>query len=244
MSTTLSRFDHFYMLGVRSQTVMNGDFACCSLDHKKTFADGTTICLPCDKDRIRPFCRSMWQRKANHFLGGGAMVRHFFAWRYISHMTLMMSTTTEDTPANNDDPLVKGLDDIKSKYFMDEPEWQGMMEQMAVYPAMLGQNMLNAVGDDGQLGAAEFIPGKVTEGMNVGQLTREDNVAELGARGEKLQAALKQEGQAKYVNHALAMMIAEGNLKMVKVRWTSFSLQSCLFFCRIFLVSENFSHII
>ena len=23
------------------------------------------------------------------------MVRHFFAWRYISHMTLMMSTTTE-----------------------------------------------------------------------------------------------------------------------------------------------------
>merc|ERR1711998_115145 len=33
--TCVDMFDHFYMLGQRSQTVMNGDFACCSLNHKK-----------------------------------------------------------------------------------------------------------------------------------------------------------------------------------------------------------------
>jgi hypothetical protein len=43
-------------------------------------------------------------------------------------------------------------------------------------------------------------------------------MSDLKVRGERLAAALQQEGEAKYVNHALAMMIAEGNLKMVQVR--------------------------
>ena len=215
--TCVDMFDHFYMLGVRSQTVMNGDFACCSLGHKKVFDDGTEITIPCDKDRIRPFCRQLWQRKSNHFMGGSPMVRHFYAWRYISHMTLMLSTTEDDSPENNDDPLLKTLDDIKAKYFMDEPEYIGMMGMMAVYPAMLGEKIVEKVGDKGQLGSKEFIPGKKSDGLNVGQLTKEDNIAELMARGARLQESLARDGEAKYVNHALAMMIAEGNLKMVKM---------------------------
>ena len=47
--TSVDQFDHFYMLGQRRYTVFNGTFACCSLDHKKTFPDGTTLILPCDK---------------------------------------------------------------------------------------------------------------------------------------------------------------------------------------------------
>jgi hypothetical protein len=23
--------------------------------------------LPCDKDRIKPFCQQLWERKSNHF---------------------------------------------------------------------------------------------------------------------------------------------------------------------------------
>jgi hypothetical protein len=216
--TCVDMFDHFYTLGVRSQTVMNGDFACCSLDHKKVFDDGTVLCLPCDKDRIRPFCRSMWQRKSNHFSAGNPFTRHMFAWRYISHMTLMLATGVEDTPTNNDDPLLSTLDDIKRKYFMDEPEWAGMMTMMSGFPLHLGMGMLQKTGDSGQLGAQEFIPGNVADGYNVGQLTQADNMSDLKVRGERLAAALQQEGEAKYVNHALAMMIAEGNLKMVQVR--------------------------
>ena len=39
--TSVDQFDHFYMLGQRSYSVFNGTFACCSLDHQKTFPDGT-----------------------------------------------------------------------------------------------------------------------------------------------------------------------------------------------------------
>ena len=90
--TCVDMFDHFYTLGVRSQTILNGEFACCSLNHQKTFDDGTVHCLPCDKDRIRPFCKKMWQRKANHFSAGSAMVRQLYAWRYLSHMQISKAT--------------------------------------------------------------------------------------------------------------------------------------------------------
>ena len=118
---------------------MNGDFASAP-GRKKVFDDGTEICIPCDKDRI-PILSSNVAAKVNHFMGGSPMVRHFYAWRYISHMTMMLSTSEEDSPENNDDPLLQTLDDIKAK-FMDEPEYIRLMCMMAVYPAMLGQRLL------------------------------------------------------------------------------------------------------
>ena len=194
--TCVDMFDHFYMLGVRSQTVMNGDFACCSLNHQKTFEDGTVLDLPCDKDRIRPFCRSMWQRKSNHFLGGSPMVRHLFAWRYISHMKLMMATSLEDSPENNDDPLLTDLGSIRRKYFMNEPEWKGMMQMMANFPIGLSQGMLAKHGDHGQLGPAEPIPGNPHGGYGVGVMTHAENVAEMGARAGRREFTHGRRGRA------------------------------------------------
>ena len=60
---------------------------------------GSVHCLPCDKDRIRPFCKKMWQRKANHFSAGSAMVRQLYAWRYLSHMQISMVTTAVFDPS-------------------------------------------------------------------------------------------------------------------------------------------------
>ena len=67
-------------------------------DDQKTFDDGTVHCLPCDKDRIRPFCKKMWQRKANHFSAGSAMVRQLYAWRYLSHMQISKATPIYPPP--------------------------------------------------------------------------------------------------------------------------------------------------
>jgi len=132
-------------------------------------------------------------------------------------MKLMMCSSSEDTPENNDDPLVKSLDDIKDKYFMHEDSWKPMMQMMATFVSMMGQGMLQKNGDHGQMGAEEFLPGKVDEGLNVGQMTKNDNFADLMQRGQRWCAALEREGDAMYVNHALAMMIAEGNLRMCKL---------------------------
>ena len=123
-----------------------------------------------------------------------------------------------DTPENNDDPLLLTLDDIKRKYFMDEPEWVQFNHLLLIITREANLKLVAKHGDHGQLGAAEFLPGPKASGFNVGQLSKDDNLSELDARGARIIASLNQEGQAKYVNHALAMMIAEGNLKMVKVR--------------------------
>eukprot|EP00947_MAST-08B_sp_MAST-8B-sp1_P002105 g2105.t1 len=212
--TCVDMFDHFYMLGVRSQSVMNGDFACCSLGHKKTFDDGTVLCLPCDKDRIKPFCKQMWERKSNHFMAGSPFTRHIYAWRYISHMKLMMATTPDDTPENNEDPLINTLEDVKTKYFMGEECWQQMMLMAAYFPMKMGPMGIQKFGDFGQMGGKETVADP--DGLHPPILSYEDNMADLKARGDRLAAAVQQEGDEKYVSTALAYMVAEGDLRMVK----------------------------
>ena len=194
---------------------MNGDFACCSLNHEKKFADGTVLKLPCDKDRIRPFCMQMWQRKSNHFQAHGPMVRHMFAWRYISHMYLMMARTDEDTPENNDDPLLKTPEDIVKKYFCRDPAYKPLMMMMAHFPMGMMQQGLQAMGDHGQCGGKETIA--ATDDAPA-VLSLDDNMADCKKRGDRLVAALQSgEGTDSIASHLLAYMISEGNLKMCEL---------------------------
>ena len=67
---------------------------------------------------------------------------------------------------------------------------------------------LETFGNHGQLGGTETV-GPV--------LSLEDNMKDLADRGARINAFLDLEGDAKIVNHALAMMIAEGNLKLCKM---------------------------
>ena len=40
--------DNFYMLWQRKSSVFTGEFACCSLGHKRTGRDGTEMAVTCD----------------------------------------------------------------------------------------------------------------------------------------------------------------------------------------------------
>merc|ERR1711871_1561808 len=213
--TCVDMFDHFYFLGQRRCTVMNGDFACCALGHEKKYPDGTVLTLPCDKDRIRPFCLQMWQRKSNHFMAHTPMVRHLYAWRYISHTTLMMASSPEDTPENNDDPLLKTPEDIVKKYWANEDSYKQIMCMVAHFGIGMMQQHLESDGDHGQFGGAETIP---ATDDSPAILSKDDNFADYKARGDRLIAAINTgEGIDSLKNHLLTYMIAEGNLKMCKM---------------------------
>lgn len=76
--STIDLMDHFYTLGLRHNSVLNGDFACCALGHEKTFADGSTVCIPCDKARLKPFCVSLWERKCGHMRTASPFVQFMY----------------------------------------------------------------------------------------------------------------------------------------------------------------------
>lgn len=86
--------------------------------------------------------------------------------------------------------------------------WKGFGKGIAFFASGYSMGMLNKYGDHGQMGGAETV-GNV--------LSKDENFAELNARSERLAASLANEGDAAYVNHALGMMVAEGNYKMVRM---------------------------
>ena len=211
-TTPVDMFDHFYMLGQINNTVFNGNFACCSLGHKKTFADGTEIVVPCDKLRFKCFWQSIWQRKCNHFAAAGDFIKHLFAFRYITHMKLMMADEDGDTPSNTEDNLVTSLDDILDKYWMRDASYKPIMTFVSgISKGLIMEHPLNKETPEGL--PAEDCPPHPSGPF----LSLEANLAEYAARGDRVREALGRDGDAGLVNHALFYMVAEGNLAMVKL---------------------------
>ena len=106
------------MLWQRKNSVFNGEFACCRLGHKSTGADGTVRELQCDKARIRPLVKGLWERKNAHLKKMHPMIRFFFQWRWATHQYLMMAEEVDDS-GEADDPAMQTLDDYKKRYVLD-----------------------------------------------------------------------------------------------------------------------------
>jgi len=195
--STVDVMDHFYTLGLRCNSVLNGDFACCALNHEKTFADGSTVCIPCDKKRLKPFCVSLWERKCEHMKTASAFVQFMYFWRYKSHVTMMQAETLEDTPENTEDPALATLEDVKAKYNLadDGGMWEAYKSLMAMNWGMMkmpqNPDMFCWQGDEGRA-----------------------NLEAFRSRVDRHAADVERNGM---VNLLLTYMVAEGNLKMVKL---------------------------
>lgn len=118
-ATTYDVFDNFYMLWQRKCSVFTGEFACCRLGHKRTDADGKEWTWPCDKDRIRPLVKGMWERKIAHMRTMAPVVRFLFSWRWISHYKLMMAGESDDL-GETDHTEMKGYAEMVEKYVLDD----------------------------------------------------------------------------------------------------------------------------
>jgi len=114
-ATTYDFMDNFYMNWQRKNSVFTGEFACCRLGHKRTKTAGEIATVTCDKTRIRPLVRALFERKNAHMARMHPFVKNLFRWRYVSHMDIMMSDYSEDT-AHSNDPDVNSLDDMVRKY--------------------------------------------------------------------------------------------------------------------------------
>lgn len=212
--STIDLMDHFYTLGLRHNSVLNGDFACCALDHKKTFANGSTVCIPCDKARLKPFCVSLWERKCGHMNTAGPFVqcdprvmstgvglifshRFMYFWRYKSHVTMMQAESLDDSAENSDDPGLRTIDDIKAKYELADDG--GMWE---VFKGMMLMNY-------GMM-KAPMNPDQFCWSGDVGAA----NLESFRSRLDRHIEAVEKNG---VINLLLTYMVAEGNLGMVKL---------------------------
>ena len=195
--STVDVMDHFYTLGLRKNSVLNGEFACCALGHKKTFANGVCVEIPCDKKRLKPFCISLWDRKCDHFKTASPYVQFMYFWRYKSHVWMMQAETFDDTAESTDDPTLQSLDDIKAKYNLTDEG--GMFD---IYKQLLLMNF-----------------GMMKQPMNPDQFCWQGeagaaNLEEFRARIALHTADVEKNGP---INMLLTYMVAEGNLKMVKL---------------------------
>mmetsp|Transcript_34201 Transcript_34201/g.75119 ORF Transcript_34201/g.75119 Transcript_34201/m.75119 type:complete len:839 (-) Transcript_34201:132-2648(-) len=190
--TSTTAFDHFYMLGQRANSIFTGEFTCCALNHQKTAHDGTTITIPCDKEAIRPIVSGLWRRKIELMKRGAPGVRHAIAWRYISHQKLMQAESVEDTEENNDAPELQTLDDVKSKYMLNDPECAPtLLRIMEDWWRETDFTSGDWVADDGA-----------------------ERLADLRVRTDKWAAVLR---EGNVLPLALLYVVAEGNLRMTKL---------------------------
>ena len=118
-ATTYDLMDNFYMNWQRKSSIFTGEFACCRLGHKRKGPSGEMLTVSCDKTRIRPLVRSLWERKCAHLATMPPFVRFLFHWRWASHTDMMMSDFVEDTDASCD-PSLATLADMSTKYLVDE----------------------------------------------------------------------------------------------------------------------------
>ena len=118
-----------------------------------------------------------------------------------------MASTPDDTSENNNDPHVKTLADVCEKYYFREEVgavvlrttkssgprnpspsllvsqgWKDSMKQIARFPIIFTLPLLEKFGDHGQMGGAATV-GDV--------LSKDENIAELTARGDRLIASLE-----------------------------------------------------
>jgi hypothetical protein len=142
-ATTYDMSDNFYMKWQRKASVFTGQFTCCRLGHRRPgSADGAegSLAVTCDKARIRPLVRGLWERKIAHLKTMPPFVRFGFLWRWVSHMDIMMSDYVEDVEEVTDGSLCS-LQDVIDKYWIHEYHratcamWLvGLKKRMAAHP--------------------------------------------------------------------------------------------------------------
>ena len=133
-ATTYDLFDNFYMNWQRKNSVFTGEFACCRLGHKRTAgtlhagskAADTGGLIPCDKGRIKPLVRALWERKIAHMKTQHPVLQWMLLWRWVTHTELLMSENAEDD-GSADDPALSTLEDIVAKYNIGDDVWFGVV---------------------------------------------------------------------------------------------------------------------
>lgn len=161
-ATTYDMMDNFYMLWQRKSSIFTGEFACCRLGHKRTNKEGESLNVTCDKTRIRPLVRALWDRKNTHLAEMHPFIRWIFHWRWASHTDIMMSDFSEDTAQSND-PSVQTLADMVQKYMLDETSqavaksFIGMMKGMfGMHPSFTEPDDTPIAGGGGAAVAEQF----------------------------------------------------------------------------------------
>ena len=123
-------------------SVFTGEFACCRLGHKRKSKTGELMTVTCDKTRIRPLVRALWDRKIAHLATLPPFIRWMFHWRWASHTDMMMSDWSEDVE-DSTDQTVHTLEDMAKKYIIDEPHRQTYHALMGMFkPMFLGHPSL------------------------------------------------------------------------------------------------------
>ena len=98
--------------------------------------------VTCDKTRIRPLVRALWDRKIAHLATLPPFIRWMFHWRWASHTDMMMSDWSEDVE-DSTDQTVHTLEDMVKKYIIDEPHRQTYHALMGMFkPMFLGHPSL------------------------------------------------------------------------------------------------------
>lgn len=191
-ATTYDVFDNFYMLWQRKNTVFTGEFACCRLGHKRKMPDGTELTWPCDKARIKPLVKGLWERKIAHMKTMAPVIHFMFAWRWISHYHLMMAEDKEDC-GDTDHAEMGSVEAMMEKYNLGD-------EYHASYAGFIG--MMKMMMGSHPSFAADRPDGAETWAKAVVWM---DKWAALVADKKKLFEAF-----------AIGFAVAEGNLPLVK----------------------------
>ena len=131
-ATTYDMMDNFYMLWQRKSSVFTGEFACCRLGHKRKGKGGELINVTCDKTRIRPLVKALWDRKIAHLAQLPPFIRWLFHWRWASHSHMMMSDFSEDVDEVNDQD-VSTLEDMVDKYLINDEHIQTFNNLMPMF---------------------------------------------------------------------------------------------------------------
>lgn len=208
-ATTYDMMDNFYMMWQRQASVFTGEFACCRLGHK----GGHGAPITCDKDRIRPLVRGLWDRKVAHLKTQNPLIQFMLLWRWASHVELMMAETPADD-GHTDDPNLHTLDDVLAKYecgTSEEPA-AGYFGVLNMFFPMMKQ-MFGAHPSFAPEAPRAKWPGKQDEFTNT---EFQAAFLEWTAKWEAMDAKT----QALAV--ALMFMVAEGNLPMVQKLHTEY----------------------
>lgn len=205
--------DNFYMLWQRKNSVFTGEFACCRLGHKRKGTKGELMSVICDKDRIRPLVRALWDRKIAHLAACGPFVVFLFHWRWASHADMMMADVSDDVEECNDQ-LTRTLDDMICKYALDETHRTTFHSMFPMFSAMFTAHpsMDEPEGTPCTGGAGSAMKAQLIEWF--------DKWDAVAADSRKYQVAW-----------ATCFAVAEGNLRMLQLLHEEHGADLTLGFC-------------
>lgn len=201
----------------RKNSVFTGEFACCRLGHKRTAgtlhagsAVGGSEAIACDKVRINPLVRGLWNRKIEHMKTQHPVLQFMLLWRWVSHTELLMSETAEDN-GSADDPALKTLEDVCAKYNIGDDIWSSVVSNF--FPMMKGMFGMSASFTEGA-------PKASWPGFKDEPLSHTELFEAMSAWFDRWMA-LDKAGQT--LAMAMMFMVAEGNLPMVRTLHEKYS---------------------